>query len=277
MRSSPFTFDRSQLKNFCYFVHPFFLKDSIMAKTLCIDWGNTRVKAAVFADGNTIAEKRDFAASEASSAIDALIAAHKPASCILCSVTKDSIETERAMEQQFSNFLKLDGNFRLPIINAYSSPETLGPDRLALAVGAQAMYPDRNVLVVSLGTCITYNFVQKNKAFRGGAISPGLRMRLKSMHEFTDGLPEINPDGEVLLLGYDTETSMRSGAIYGMASEIDGMVAAFESQYPDFNAVLTGGDGPLLANKLKSKIFADPDLLLKGLNLILKHNVPQLQ
>jgi type III pantothenate kinase len=248
-----------------------------MPKTLCIDWGNTRVKAAVFNENNMVQEKKDFAAADASSAIDAIIANHKPASCILCSVTNESRQTEAALDQAFSNFLKLDANFRLPIINAYSSPETLGPDRLAMAVAAQAQYPDKNVLVVSLGTCVTYNFVQKNKAFRGGAISPGLRMRLKSMHEYTDKLPEINPDGEVLLLGYDTATSMRSGAIYGMASEIDGMVAAFESQYPDFNAVLTGGDGPLLANKLKSKIFADPDLLLKGLNLILKHNVPQLQ
>jgi type III pantothenate kinase len=247
-----------------------------MPKTLCIDWGNTRVKAAIFNENNSIVEKQDFSSDEAPSAIDALIARHNPAACILCTVTKESTPTEVLLDQKFSNFLKLDTNFRLPIINAYSSPETLGPDRLAIAVGAQAQYPDKNILAVSLGTCVTYNFVQKNKAFRGGAISPGLRMRLKSMHEYTDKLPEINPDGEVLLLGYDTATSMRSGAIYGMASEIDGMVAAFEAQYPDFNAVLTGGDAPLLANKLKSKIFADPDLLLKGLNLIIKHNVPQL-
>jgi type III pantothenate kinase len=102
-------------------------------------------------------------------------------------------------------------------------------------------------------------------------------MRLRAMHEWTDKLPQVEAEGEVLLLGYDTATCMRSGAIYGMASEIDGMVNAFAAQYPDFNAVLTGGDAALLGNKLKSKIFADPDLLMKGLNLILKHNVPQLR
>lgn len=248
-----------------------------MSKTLCIDWGNTLVKAAIFNEENKIVEAKQMSESEAASTIGGLVSAHEPKACMFCSVSRNSADTEQILKQQIGHFEKLDDTTRLPIMNAYSSPETLGPDRLAIAVGAQATYPDKNILAISLGTCVTYNFVQKNKAFRGGAISPGLRMRLKSMHEYTDRLPEINPDGEVLLLGYDTATSMRSGAIYGMASEIDGMIAAFAEQYPDFNAVLTGGDAPLFVNKLKSKIFADPDLLLKGLNLTLKHNVPQLR
>lgn len=248
-----------------------------MSNTICIDWGNTLVKAAIFSKENKIVEAKQMNEAEAVAAITILIATHQPQGGILCSVSRNSAEAEMMLKQQLVHFVRLDDSTRLPIMNAYSSPETLGPDRLAIAVGAQAAYPDKNILAVSLGTCVTYNFVQKSKAFRGGAISPGLRMRLKSMHEYTDKLPEINPDGEVLLLGYDTPTSMRSGAIYGMASEIDGMVAAFAEQYPDFNAVLTGGDAPLFANKLKSKIFADPDLLLKGLNLTLKYNVPQLQ
>ena len=247
-----------------------------MSKTLCIDWGNTLVKAAIFDEGNKITEARQMSEAEAYASLQAMLETHAPKGAIFCSVNKNSAEAELLISQNVEYYLKLDDNTRLPIINAYSSPETLGPDRLGIAVAAQAMNPEKNILAVSLGTCVTYNFVQKNKAFRGGAISPGLRMRLKSMHEYTDKLPEINPEGEVLLLGYDTATSMRSGAIYGMASEIDGMIAAFADQYPDFNAVLTGGDAPLFANKLKSKIFADPDLLLKGLNLILKHNVPQL-
>jgi type III pantothenate kinase len=119
--------------------------------------------------------------------------------------------------------------------------------------------------------------VLKNRPFRGGAISPGLQMRLDAMHQLTDKLPEVSLDGELLLLGYDTSTCMRSGAVFGMTAEIDGMLESFSSQYPDFNAVLTGGDAPYFANKIKSKIFADPDLLMKGLNLILKHNVPQLR
>ncbi len=94
------------------------------------------------------------------------------------------------------------------------------------------------------------------------------------MHTLTDKLPEVKVEGDLALLGYDTDTCMRSGAVYGMAAEIDGMIKEYETQYPDFNAILTGGDAPFFAAKIKSKIFADPDLLLKGLNLILNHNVP---
>jgi len=249
-----------------------------MSRILCIDWGNTRVKTAFFNTDNTISDQRQFAGEEAAGAISAQVQDAKPDGIILCSVTGASAETAKLLQSKTQHFINLDGNTRVPVMNAYSSPETLGPDRLAIAVGAQAQYPDTNVLAISLGTCITYNFVQKNKAFRGGAISPGMNMRLQAMHKLTDKLPEVSLDGgDILLLGYDTETCMRSGAVYGMAAEIDGMVAAFAAQYSDFNAVLTGGDAPFFGNKLKSKIFADPELLLKGLNLILKHNVPQLR
>lgn len=248
-----------------------------MSKTLCIDWGNTLVKAAIFNGEDKIVKSYQFESGNAIDSLTGIISEHQPQAAILCSVVRNTVEVENYVRDQVQHFLKLDQHTMLPVMNAYSSPETLGVDRLAIAVGAQATFPNTNVLAVSLGTCVTYNFVQKNRAFRGGAISPGLNMRLRSMHEWTDLLPAVSAEGEILLLGYDTPTCMRSGAIYGMASEIDGMVNAFADQYPDFNAVLTGGDTALLANKLKSKIFADPDLLMKGLNLILKHNVPQLR
>ncbi len=248
-----------------------------MAHTLCIDWGNTQVKAALFNEENSIVASSRFNAPDAVSSLTDLLATYQPKGGVFCAVTNHTSEAESLLKEKLASYIKLDTNTFLPIMNAYSSPETLGTDRLAIAVGAQSLFPEKNVLAISIGTCITYNFIQKNRAFRGGAISPGLRMRLRAMHEWTDKLPQVEPEGEVLLLGYDTATSMRSGAIYGMASEIDGMIAAFEAQYPDFNAVLTGGDAPLFANKLKTRIFADPDLLLKGLNLILKHNVPQLR
>ncbi|HRO43710.1 MAG TPA: type III pantothenate kinase [Flavipsychrobacter sp.] len=248
-----------------------------MAKTLCIDWGNTLVKAAIFDGENKIVEAQQLEAKNAVVSLTHIIAAHQPQASILSSVSGNAADIQMHLREQVPHFLNLDMNTMLPVMNAYSTPETLGTDRLAIAVGAQASFPDKNILAISLGTCVTYNFVQRNRAFRGGAISPGLQMRLRAMHEGTNKLPDVKPEGEVLLLGYDTATCMRSGAIYGMASEIDGMVNAFAEQYPDFNAVLTGGDAPLLANKLKTKIFADPDLLMKGLNLILKHNVPQIR
>lgn len=250
-----------------------------MAVTLCIDRGNTRLKVAVVnAADNKILENHPLADNEeAYATISLLIARHDPKAAILCSVVKDNEALKQLLHEKISHVIELGMHTPLPVMNAYHSPETLGPDRMALAVAAHLLFPGHNNLVVSLGTCITYNFVHRNRAFRGGAISPGLHMRLKAMHAFTDLLPEAPVEGELLLLGYDTDTSLRSGAVFGMAAEIDGMIESFRAQFPDFNAVLTGGDAPYFERKLKSKIFADPDLLLKGLNLILRHNVPILR
>lgn len=245
-----------------------------MSKNICIDWGNSRIKVALF-DNDVLQSVEIFPEQEAVTNIAFYIDDHKPVKGILCSVVNHPEGFEKMMQGKLASFVKLDHNTALPVMNAYTSPGTLGVDRLPLVVAAQNMYPDKNNLVISLGTCITYNFMQKNRTFRGGAISPGLHMRLKAMHQFTDRLPEVSPEGELLLLGYDTETCLRSGAVLGMAAEIDGIIAEYIQQYPDFNALLTGGDAPFFASKLKSKIFADPELLLKGLNLILNYNVPQ--
>jgi type III pantothenate kinase len=245
-----------------------------MSLNLCIDWGNTNVKAAIIAD-DKIQHQVTFNAENALEEISGLLEKYSPAKAILCAVTEKSGEVAHLLKSKLPMTVVMEGDTNVPINNAYLSQETLGPDRLALVNAAHFAYPDKNNLVVSLGTCITYNLVQKNKTFRGGAISPGLHMRLKAMTAFTDKLPEVKVlDDDPLLLGYDTDTCLQSGAANGMAAEIDGMVKAYEDRYPDFNAILTGGDAPYFATKLKSKIFADPDLLLKGLNLILNHNVP---
>ncbi len=247
-----------------------------MAVNLCIDWGNSFVKAAIFS-GDNIVQSFQCTDAEAIDMINDIIAKNKPESAILCSVAGNQETTMLALRSGVRFVYKLDMNTSLPIMNAYHSPDTLGADRLALVAGAYQSFPDKNVLVVSLGSCITYNFIQKNRAFRGGAISPGLQMRFKCMHDYTDKLPFAKAEGDLLLLGYDTDTSLRSGVVHGIAHEIEGFVNAYAAQYPDFNAVLTGGDAAFFGNKLKSKIFADPDLLMKGLNLILNHNVPKIR
>ena len=243
-----------------------------MSVNLCIDWGNTNIKAAIF-DDDKLVKQLIIGEEAALEKITDLVESFKPVKGILCSVVNHNDELIGLVKAHIKSFLVLDSHTRLPINNAYLSQDTLGADRIALVCGAHAAFPDKNNLIVSVGTCITYNLLQKNKTFRGGAISPGLPMRLKAMHTFTEKLPEVSVDGDLLLLGYDTESCMRSGAVFGMAAEIDGMVAAYEKAYPDFNAILTGGDAPFFAAKIKSKIFADPDLLLKGLNLILNYNV----
>ena len=243
-----------------------------MSVNLCIDWGNTNVKAAIF-DNDVLKKQLTFSGEAALEQVSDMLDAWKPSKAILCSVVNHSEEVEQLLSSKIKSLVKLDNRTRLPIMNAYASPDTLGPDRIALICGAHALYPDKNNLVIALGTCITYNLMQKNKTFRGGAISPGLQMRLMAMNVFTDKLPEVPANTELIFLGYDTPTCMLSGAVYGIAAEIDGISGEYERQYPDFNAILTGGDAPFFATKLKSKIFADPDLLLKGLNLILNYNV----
>jgi len=243
-----------------------------MSLNLCIDWGNTNLKAAIF-DNDLLQQQFTFSEEAALEKVSGLLNTYQPIKAILCSVTSHNDELAALIKSKIKSFISLDSYTRLPINNAYLSADTLGPDRLALVVGAHMLHPDKNNLVISLGTCITYNLVQKNRTFRGGAISPGLHMRLKAMHTFTDKLPEAGMNGDLILLGYDTVTCMRSGAVFGMAAEIDGMLNNYEAQYPDFNAILTGGDASYFASKIKSKIFADPDLLLKGLNLILNYNV----
>ncbi len=243
-----------------------------MSVNLCVDWGNSSIKAAIF-DNDTLQKQYSFTSEQALEKVSYMLETYNPVKAILCSVVRHDDEVEQLIKSKIKTLVVLDGYTRTPINNAYLSPESLGPDRLALVVGAHMQYPNNNNLVICLGTCITYNLVQKTKTFRGGAISPGMQMRLEAMNTLTDKLPEVSVNGDLMLLGYDTETCMRSGAVLGMAAEIDGMIREFAGQYPDFNAILTGGDAPFFASKIKSKIFVDPDLLLKGLNLILNYNV----
>lgn len=248
-----------------------------MSLNLCIDWGNTNIKVALFANGKS---QRPLIFSEETilEQVTGIIETHKPDKAILCSVSLHSAELEMMLKSKIKSTVVLTGHTNVPINNAYLSADTLGADRLALVNGAYAEYPGKNNLVISLGTCITYNLLQNNKTFRGGAISPGLYMRFKAMNQFTSLLPEVKQyDADALLLGYDTQTCIESGVINGMIAEIDGMIAMYGERYTDFNVILTGGDATHFAAKLKSKIFADPDLLMKGLNLILDHNVPMPQ
>jgi len=240
-------------------------------KTLCLDFGNTRLKAALFTDG--VITDLSILKDHSVETVKTIVEQFKPQKTILSSV----INHDAAIEDYFSSvtkFHKLSYHSKLPFTSPVGKPDTIGADRLALAAAAVNFHPGKNNLVIGLGTCITYNFINKNNEFMGGGISPGLEMRLRSMHDYTAKLPLVKADWNVPLIGFDTNSNILSGAVIGVAKEIDGMVDAYSEKFGNFNALLTGGDIAYLASHLKNKIFADPELIFKGLYAISEVNNP---
>ena len=160
-------------------------------------------------------------------------------------------------------------NTATPLKIEYSTPHTLGSDRIAAAVGAWNEKPGANILVIDAGSAITIDFVDKKGIYKGGNISPGIKMRLRALHEFTGRLPMVEKDGETPAFGNNTETAIRSGVIKGICHEIDGYINEAKEKYGDILVFLTGGDEKTLKNSIKNRIFADKYLVAKGLNRIL--------
>lgn len=168
--------------------------------------------------------------------------------------------------------IMLDTKTSIPLKIQYSTPETLGSDRLANAIGGKYHYPDKSVLVIDAGTCITYDVVTHDRTYRGGAISPGLMMRYNAMHHYTRNLPQLSPTDNAVLTGDSTTSSIHSGVLNGIVEEMNGMITRFRKTYPDIEIVVTGGDVNYFDKKLKNTIFAGPNIVLTGLNQILKYN-----
>lgn len=237
--------------------------------TLCFDFGNTRRKCAVFR--NVGIEKVIVLKDDSDETIKTLIDDYRPQRTILSSVVDHNPNIEELLAAS-TKFHKLNHLTKLAFTSPVGKPETIGADRLAVAAAAVHFYPGRNNLVIGLGTCVTYNFINKYHEFLGGAISPGMEMRLKAMSHYTAKLPLVEADANVPLIGYDTKTNLQSGVVLGMAYEIDGFVDEYASKFDNFNVLLTGGDIVHLGSHLKNKIFADPDLIFKGLYAISEHN-----
>lgn len=241
-----------------------------MKKTICFDFGNTRLKAAVFIGGEL--KEMLVLPDDARQTIEDLLQKEKPHATILSSVVNHAPHVEEIL-QHHTQFHLLSHATRLPFTTPVGKPETIGADRLALCAAATHLFPGKNCLAIGLGTCITYNFLNQNHQFLGGSISPGLEMRFKSMHELTAKLPLVSMDWNFPLIGYDTKTNLLSGVAYGMAKEIDGIIEAYEARFANFQVLLTGGDTLHFAPLLKKQIFADPHLIFKGLYAISEHNV----
>jgi type III pantothenate kinase len=242
-----------------------------MSITLCFDFGNTRRKVAVFNKkeiGQIIVMNDDD-----NETVQWLIDKHHPSKSILSSVIDHNPGIETLLAQQ-TKFHKLNHLTKVAFTTPVGKPDSIGADRLALAAAAVHYYPKKNNLIIGLGTCVTYNFINKYHEFLGGAISPGMEMRFKAMHQFTARLPLVKADSNAPLIGYDTNSNLLSGVIIGMAKEIDGFIDDYKQKFGNFNVLLTGGDLVHLASHLKNKIFADPDLIFKGLYAISEVNNP---
>lgn len=203
--------------------------------------------------------------------IESLLKKFTPQKSILSSVINHNPEIESLLEAK-TKFHKLNYLSKLPFTTPVGKPETIGADRLALAAASVYFYPKQHNLVIGMGSCITYNFINKDHEFLGGGISPGMEMRMKALNQYTAKLPIVKPDGNVPLTGYDTVTNILSGVVLGMANEIDGFIDAYKLRYSNFNVHLTGGDIVYLASHLKNQIFADPELIFKGLYAISEVN-----
>ena len=223
---------------------------------LLADFGNTRVKAAVLENGR-LRHVDDMMKVDVDGGL-------------WCSVHPlDS----GVVEWMTAHGMKpLTPNTPVPLKNAYSSPETLGMDRLAAAVGAWSLKPGHDLLVVDAGTAVTYDFVSADGIYKGGNIAPGIGLRLRSLHEHTGALPLVSAQGEIPMFGKDTETAIRSGVINGMRHELEGYIAEICSISPSLLVFLTGGDAEFFDIKAKSSIFAVPDLVLLGLARITEYN-----
>jgi type III pantothenate kinase len=237
--------------------------------TICFDFGNTRLKAAVFIKDNLTEEF--ILSDDTNETFETIINRYQPQKTILSSVINHNPEIENILSSA-APFHKLSSTTKLNFTSAVGKPETIGADRLALSAAAVHFYPGKNNLVIGLGSCITYNFINQYHQFLGGAISPGMEMRFKSMHEHTAKLPLAPKDWNFPVIAYDTKTNLQSGVLAGIGFEIDGYIDFYASRYGNFNVVLTGGDAGYFARRLKNKIFADLNFLFKGLYAISEVN-----
>ena len=237
---------------------------------LVIDIGNTAVKVYLFKNNEII--KREVLSENALIQYLKLIAIDDIRNIICSSVTK-------SYKDQLSNIFKnsnyydfLDNNLKIPFTNNYETKKSLGQDRIGLISSAVLKFKDQNSLVIDMGTCITYDFIDSQNIYHGGAISPGIRMRYSSFSNYTSNLPLLKFQDITKIIGANTEESLHIGINNGIVGEINQYISSLKKSHSKFNVIITGGDSIFLLNKIKNAIFADQDFLASGLNYIIKLN-----
>ena len=243
-------------------------------RTLALDIGNTAVKAGCF-DGSLL---REMAAGLTADEVRSLVRRWRPEHVIIASVAEDAaLQADELREMVPGEILVFKpAGTAIPLRNAYGTPQTLGADRLAAAVGAASLRPGRATLVVDAGTALKIDLITADGTYHGGSIAPGLAMRLRALHTFTGRLPllELPPaDATIPLVGDSTTGSLLSGVVNGAVAEITGLIAQYQQAYPELGVLLSGGDAAFLAARLPARIFVVPELVLLGLNRILVYHV----
>lgn len=238
---------------------------------LIIDCGNTLTKIALFHGNEMIAFSRvtSFGIQE----IEHFILSNPGIKNAVISDVRDYDENINVYLKQRFNTLVFSNSTAVPITNSYSTPETLGKDRLAAVVGAHHLFPSSDVLVIDAGTAITYDIISADGVYSGGGIAPGIAMRYKALHTFTGRLPLLDYYGDTPLVGNNTVMSIQSGVLNGAVAEMDGIITQYLNQSPLIKIIVTGGDYNYFDKRLKIKTFAAPNLVLEGLNLILNFNI----
>ena len=236
---------------------------------LCIDFGNTNVKASVYDAGLEHYYYKD----------QELRIEKVDEICELYSIDRAIVSSTRNLNDEWIQHLSskvhlmiLDEKTKLPIKNGYESPKTLGKDRIAAVVGARALYPNKNCVVIDAGTCITMDFIDAEGLYHGGNISPGIYMRRQAMHDFTDKLPLVDFQYPTSFIGVSTTTALQNGILRGTIYELDSFIQSIIDKFGPTNVILTGGDTKFFEEHLKFTIFASPNLVLVGLNEILQFN-----
>lgn len=243
---------------------------------LVTDIGNSYTKLAVF-DNDVIIEKRSYKNEDSREISEEIIKLKQLypqlTNFILSSVKKEDKKLRNVIRDSFQNYIFFNEETPVPIKNLYKTPKTLGKDRLAGIIASGNIFPKTNVLVFDAGTALTVDFINDKSEYLGGSIAPGLKMRFKALNTFTDKLPEISVDDEFNSnFGSTTEEAIRSGVQNGILYEVEGYINKFSEKNSNLKVTFTGGDTFFFERRLKKQIFAEPNLVLIGLNIILKYN-----
>ena len=238
-----------------------------MGLNLTIDQGNSSVKIAIW-DGDVLVDE-ESAKELTRQQLARIVDRFHPASALCCSVTGNGGRYVQWLTAMGLAARQVSSDMPLPVKIGYTTPQTLGPDRIAAAVGACSLFPGENLLVVDMGTAVTYDHVNSEGVFVGGNIAPGIGMRLRSLHNFTARLPQIDGYGDIPLLGHDTATAMRAGAVRGVVAEIFYYLSQLPAQT---KVVLTGGWAAHVSKFLDFPVTVDKCLVTKGLLSILLYN-----